>query len=123
MSAVNRYGARALTAKVSSSPSTVSRRGAFGRKIDPCVMNDGLERSGSVGLFRKSTRLLDAGERHQDLAGRSWGWRLRPPELEHRNGADSSSLAFVLGKAWVALRLLGVDAVAFSAGQFVDGHS
>jgi len=25
-------------------------------------MNDGLERSGSVGLFRKSTRFLDAGE-------------------------------------------------------------
>ena len=41
---------------------------------------------------------------------------------EHRNGANSSSLAFVLGKAWVAPRLLGVDAVAFSAGQFADGH-
>src|SRR6202011_2241698 len=77
---------------------------------------------GSVGLFRKSTVLLDAGERHQDLAGWSWGWGLRPPELEHRNGADSSSLAFVLGKAWVAPRLLGVDAIALSAGQFADGH-
>src|SRR6185312_13051080 len=38
------------------------------------------------------------------------------------NGADSSSLTFVLGKAWVAPSLLGVDAVAFSAGQFADGH-
>src|SRR5215467_11502612 len=47
---------------------------------------------------------------------------LHPPELEDRNGADSSSLAFVLGKAWVAPRLLGVDAVAFSAGQFADSH-
>jgi hypothetical protein len=47
---------------------------------------------------------------------------LRPPKLEHRNGADSSSLAFVIGKAWVAPRLLGVDAVAFSAGQFADGY-
>src|SRR6201986_4137408 len=47
---------------------------------------------------------------------------LRPPKFEHRNGADSSSLACVLGKAWVAPRLLGVDAVAFSAGQFADGH-
>src|SRR5205823_2301866 len=35
---------------------------------------------------------------------------------------DSSSLACVLGKAWVAPRLLSVDAVAFSAGQFADGH-
>src|SRR6516164_6190088 len=50
------------------------------------------------------------------------GCGLRPPEFEHGNGADSSSLAFVLGKAWVAPRLLGVDAVAFSAGQFADGH-
>src|SRR4051812_11900812 len=50
------------------------------------------------------------------------GYGLRPPELEHRNGADSSSLAFVLGKARVAPRLLGVDAVAFSARQFADGH-
>src|SRR5438045_8868180 len=38
------------------------------------------------------------------------------------NGADCSSLACVLGKAWVAPRLLGVDAIAFSAGQFADGH-
>src|SRR6266487_6654463 len=50
------------------------------------------------------------------------GCGLRPLEFEHRNGADSSSLACVLGKAWVAPRLLGVDAVAFSAGQFADGH-
>src|SRR5258706_6866421 len=47
---------------------------------------------------------------------------LRPPKFEHRNGADSSSLACVPGKAWVAPRLLGVDAVAFIAGQFADGH-
>src|SRR5258705_13320718 len=47
---------------------------------------------------------------------------LRPAEFKHRNGADSSGLALVLGKAWVAPRLLGVDAVAFSAGQFADGH-
>src|SRR5437867_5921071 len=50
------------------------------------------------------------------------GCGLRPPEFEHRNGADSSSLACVLGKAWVAPRLLGVDAVAFGAGQLADGH-
>src|ERR1700733_7447254 len=47
---------------------------------------------------------------------------LRAPEFEHGNGADSGSLAFVLGKAWEAPRLLGVDAVAFSPGQFADGH-
>ena len=47
---------------------------------------------------------------------------LRPPKFEHGNGADSSGLACVFGKARVAPRLLGVDAVAFSAGQFVDGH-
>src|SRR5215475_7863654 len=46
---------------------------------------------------------------------------LLPPKFEHRNGADSSSLACVLGKAWVAPRLLGVDAVAFGAGQFANG--
>src|SRR5919204_32086 len=55
-------------------------------------------------------------------AGQTEGCELRPPKFEHRNGADSSSLACVLGKAWVAPRLLGVDAVAFSAGQFADGH-
>src|SRR6516162_3822698 len=60
--------------------------------------------------------------RRRDLADRSWGCGLRPPKFEHRNGADSSSLACVPGKAWVALRLLGVDAVSFSAGQFADGH-
>src|SRR6266508_522033 len=51
-----------------------------------------------------------------------FGCGLRPPEFEHRNDADSGSLAFVLGKAWVAPRLLGVDAVAVSAGHFADGH-
>src|SRR2546423_7153731 len=55
-------------------------------------------------------------------AGQTEGCGLRPPKFEQRNGADSSSLACVLGKAWVAPRLLGVDAVAFSAGQFADGH-
>src|SRR6185503_20233583 len=50
------------------------------------------------------------------------GRGLRPPEFEHRNGADSGSLASVLGKAWVPPRLLGVDAVAFGTGQFADGH-
>src|SRR5215218_11114423 len=50
------------------------------------------------------------------------GCGLCPPEFEHRNGADSSCLACVLGKAWVAPGLLGVDAVAFSAGQLADGH-
>src|SRR5439155_3589928 len=43
-------------------------------------------------------------------------------KLEHRNGADSSSLACVLGEAWVTPRLLSVGAVAFGAGQFADGH-
>src|SRR5580700_1005202 len=47
---------------------------------------------------------------------------LRPPEFEHRNGADPGSLAFVLGKARVAPRLFGVNAVVFSAGQFADGY-
>src|SRR4051795_12061310 len=55
-------------------------------------------------------------------AGQTEGCGLRPPKFEHRNGADSSSLAFVLGKAWVAPRLLGVDAVAFRASHFADGH-
>jgi hypothetical protein len=32
------------------------------RTKDRCVVNDNLERSGRVGLFRKSTRLLDTGE-------------------------------------------------------------
>ena len=50
------------------------------------------------------------------------GCGLRPPKFKHRNGSDSGSLACVFGKAWVAPRLLGVDAVAFSAGQFADGH-
>src|SRR6202011_3003323 len=35
---------------------------------------------------------------------------------------DASGLACVLGKARVAPRLLSVDAVAFSTGQFTDGH-
>src|SRR5690348_715537 len=50
------------------------------------------------------------------------GCGLRPPEFEHGNGADSGSLACVLGKARVAPRLLSVDAVAFGTGQFADGH-
>src|SRR5207253_635760 len=50
------------------------------------------------------------------------GCGLRPPKFEHRNGADSGGLARILGEAWVAPRLLGVDAVAFSAGQFANGH-
>src|SRR5690349_13777699 len=58
----------------------------------------------------------------RNLAGRPHGCGLRPAKCEHRNGAESSSLACVLGKAWVAPRLLGVDAVAFSAGQFADGY-
>src|SRR6476620_6504219 len=49
-------------------------------------------------------------------------WWLRPPQFEDRDGADSGGLACVLGKAWVAPRLLGVDAVAFGTGQFADGH-
>src|SRR5690348_6305940 len=47
---------------------------------------------------------------------------LCPAEFEHRNDADSGGLPCILGKAWVAPRLLGVDAVAFGAGQFADGH-
>src|SRR6516162_11912830 len=47
---------------------------------------------------------------------------LGPPEFEHGNGADSGSLACVLGEARVAPCLVGVDAVAFRAGQFADGH-
>ena len=47
---------------------------------------------------------------------------LRSPKFEHRNCADSSSLAFVLGKAWVAPRLLIIDAVPLRASQFADGH-
>src|ERR1022692_2573821 len=47
---------------------------------------------------------------------------LRRRKFEHGNDADSSGLACVLGKARVAPRLLGVDAVAFSTGQFADGH-
>src|SRR5690349_23513290 len=58
----------------------------------------------------------------RNLAGRPHGCGLRPAKCEHRNGAESSSLACVLGKAWVAPGLLGVDAVAFGAGQFADGH-
>src|SRR5690349_20090786 len=58
----------------------------------------------------------------RNLAGRPHGCGLRPAKCEHRNGAESSSLACVLGKAWVAPRLLGVDAVAFGTGQFADGH-
>src|SRR5246127_5069675 len=66
--------------------------------------------------------LRDPAETGLPSAGQTEGCGLRPPKFEHRNGADSSSLACVLGKARVASRLLGVDAVAFSAGQFADGH-
>ena len=47
---------------------------------------------------------------------------LGPRKFEDRNGADSSGLACVLGKSWVAPRLLGVDAVAFATGQLADAH-
>src|SRR6202035_4546771 len=57
----------------------------------------------------------------RDISGNRWTL-LGPREFEHRNGADSGGLACVLGEARVAPRLLGVDAVAFSAGQFADGH-
>src|SRR6476661_4861139 len=60
--------------------------------------------------------VITASERR---LSRQW---LRPPQFEDRDGADSGGLACVLGKAWVAPCLLGVDAVAFSAGQFADGH-
>src|SRR6266700_660130 len=60
------------------------------------------------------------GRRHR--ANGSEGCGLRPLKFEYGNGADSGSLAFVPGKAWVAPRLLGVDAVAFGDGQFADGH-
>src|ERR1700693_5514274 len=59
-----------------------------------------------------TSRLPDGGE----------GCALRAVKFEHGNGADSCGLACVLGEARVAPRLLGVDAVAFSAGQFADGH-
>src|SRR6266699_5544578 len=58
------------------------------------------------------------GDRYRSVLGRG----LRPRKFEHRNGADSGGSARVLGKARVAPRLLGVDAVAFSTGQFADGH-
>src|SRR5262245_33923864 len=60
--------------------------------------------------------------RQRPLLASFWECGLRPPKFEHRNGADFGSLACVLGKAWVAPRLLGVDALAFGAGQFADGH-
>src|ERR1035438_4568673 len=47
---------------------------------------------------------------------------LRPAEFENRNGSHPSSLAFVLGEACVAPRLLCVDAIAFRAGQFAHSH-
>src|SRR3981081_313827 len=61
---------------------------------------------------------MESANRTGPVVGRG----LRPRKFEHRNGADSSGLACVLGKARVAPRLLGVDAVAFGAGQFADGH-
>src|SRR5262245_46424895 len=59
-------------------------------------------------LTRCSSRCTEV---HRDLASRPWECGLGPPELEDRDRADSSSLAGVLGKARVAPRLLGVDAV------------
>jgi len=67
-----------------------------------------------------TSRTASAPRPASSLAGlRVW---LRPLKFEHRNRADPSSLACVLGKARVAPRLLAIDAVAFSAGQFADGH-
>ena len=62
--------------------------------------------------------MLTTSRRRAARGGRELG----PRKFEHRNGADASGLACVLGKSWVAPRLLGVDPVAFSAGQFADGH-
>jgi hypothetical protein len=42
-------------------------------------------------------------------------------ELEHGDGANASDLPLVLGEAGVAAGLLGVDAVAFVAGELADG--
>jgi hypothetical protein len=53
---------------------------------------------------------------------RHWVCGLRPPECEYRNGADSGGVACVLGKVWVAPRLLSADAVALGAGQFADAR-
>src|SRR5207302_3694552 len=50
------------------------------------------------------------------------GSGIRAHKFEYGNCADSSGLAYVLGKARIAPRLLGVDAVAFSTGQFADRH-
>src|ERR1700730_15525826 len=63
-----------------------------------------------------------SGPSRSGTTARSSGRGLRPRKFEHRNGADSGGLARILGKAWKAPRLLGVDAVAFTAGQFADGH-
>ena len=65
--------------------------------------------------MRRSDSVLFERE-HDWLAGLTGG--LHPLEFEYRNGADSSSLACVLGETWVAPCLFGVDAVAFSADQF-----
>src|SRR5689334_7766070 len=62
---------------------------------------------------------------HRFLPSSSTGARLRcwlgPAKFEHRDGADPSGLALVLGETRVAPGLLSVDAVAFSAGQLADG--
>src|ERR1700716_1038565 len=85
----------------------------------------------TISLFRDGSVVvshrLRGGNDGSGLNGsgstaRSQERRLRPRKFEHRNGADSGGLARILGKAWIAPRLLGVDAVAFSTGQFADGH-
>src|SRR5205085_6397069 len=86
---------------------------------DPAL--GGRERSCPVVLLHRATRSASTAtrgprtERHRRHPG-----ALCPSEFEHRDGADSSSSAGVLGIAWVTPRLLGVDAVAFSAFQFAD---
>ena len=67
----------------------------------PTVSDQSMWRVYSANVTRTSCPVLGCG--------------LRTPKFEHRNGADSSSLACVLGKAWIAPRLLGVNAVAFGA--------
>src|SRR5260221_12536891 len=103
--------------------------------LAPWQRCDGGLVTGQFGLLRTTLRgsglvtwAFDAPQpQRRPVLARSypccpWGRGLRPHKFEHRNGADSSGLAFVPGEAWVAPRLLGVGAVAFSAGQFADGH-
>ena len=60
MSAVNRYGARALMAKTVIEP--VNRLATRTRKVDAGVVDDGLEWSGLVGLSSKGASRFDAGQ-------------------------------------------------------------